>query len=250
VIWNGATPTTTTASDGTFVLDRGAPGFVNAAVARAQNGDLAVRVISDREPAEVLELRLVAGVEARGTVVGPDGDPVAGADVAWKRAGAVDYRPGPSPEEQVANLLRIAPWQVGFSTATDASGEFRLRSVPPGRYLVRASAPGLSASPLEVDVSPSGASATALHLTPTRTRRGHVLGRDGRPVPGAKVWAMDAAGKEPVYLALPPTWSRSDGSFVLQGVPDGPLEIRARHPRLGFGAAARSDAADLEVVLK
>ena len=104
------------------------------------------------------------------------------------------------------------------ATLTDATGQFRIDRLAPGRHEVFARADGLAATERGVPVALEAGQTSAdieIRLGAGATLRGTVV-EDGHPVAGARV----AAGQR---VAI----SQEDGSFVVTGVPYGDIKLSA-----------------------
>ena len=181
--------------------------------------------------AAVLQQPQVQTGVLEGTVTRMGVPPVPLAGVAIKAE-----RMAPAPETWVAE------------TITNGGGSFSIRDVPPGRYLIRASAEGYGTraslfSPLgpqtvTVNVEPGRrVQVPPLALMAAATIRGRVLDKDDRPLPtirveilkltrdeqGRRVWAIIPGEVNPSSLTRRPSpiFTDSNGEF--------------RHPLLGPG---------------
>lgn len=151
-----------------------------------------------------LRVVLTRGAALRGTVTGPQGQPVAGARV-------VAIAPGPT------GLL------IRAEARSDAAGAFTLPHLRPGPARVLADAPGmLAATPQEVRILAAGVEVVALRLEPGRTWRVRVVGGEGQPLPGA---ALEVSGWEGV-LARGAADER--GQVELAGLPAAGLRVSVR----------------------
>ncbi|MGE0396209.1 MAG: sigma-70 family RNA polymerase sigma factor [Kofleriaceae bacterium] len=108
---------------------------------------------------------------------------------------------------------------------TDASGMFRLDRMAAGRHLVFARADGLAeptrGTPVVLGVGQTSVE-IEIRLEVASTISGKVIAND-KPVGGARVIAMDAAGHASANAV-----SQEDGTFVLAGVPRGETRFVAR----------------------
>jgi len=153
----------------------------------------------------------------RGVVVGPGGQPVAGAAVQIRRM----RRRGPSRSEEV---------QAGPLGAYEVE-------LAPGRYFAWAEAEGLADSePTGLAGEPGGeVEAEPLALRTASALSGRVTGPDGRPVEGARVEARvrrrRGGGAEAVTDA--------EGAFRLDGLAEGLYRVTAE--REGFVTARQDD---------
>ena len=100
-----------------------------------------------------------------GTVVDPDGNPIADAAVRVGHVGEGGRREGRS----------------------SGQGTFAISGCRPGRDLITAAAPGFAATTVEVDVSASTPPIT-LQLQPGQPLRLRLVDKAGQPIPGANVW--------------------------------------------------------------
>lgn len=102
----------------------------------------------------------------------------------------------------------------GESTLTDAHGAFAM-SVPPGEYLVSASAHNLEAGSDGADVTSADAN-VALHAKRLIPLRGVVQTADGQPIAGAALFVLAGEGDEAMPMPLSPRVSGADGRFRLR----------------------------------
>jgi hypothetical protein len=166
------------------------------------------------------ELLLREGFAVRGTVSGPDGEPVAAARVV------------PVPELDTAAFpnvqLRSLPALPGYEATTDAGGAFELRDLPPGRFRLRAAGPGYvegMSAPLKGD---SGGTVEGLELALDRAGsvRGIVLG-PGRQGVGSARLLLEADGNRLEAV------SGAGGDFVIEA-PEGLDRARLRAAADGY----------------
>ncbi|HVV84678.1 MAG TPA: carboxypeptidase regulatory-like domain-containing protein, partial [Kofleriaceae bacterium] len=104
----------------------------------------------------------------------------------------------------------------------DAEGRFRIDSLPPGRFLLAATADGYGTTAPRPAVAASGASAAGAELTIVVARRARVTGTivmANKPVAGAAL--AIAAPDLPRRIA----YSQADGTFTLEAVPPGPQRL-------------------------
>ncbi|MGE0396715.1 MAG: sigma-70 family RNA polymerase sigma factor [Kofleriaceae bacterium] len=100
-------------------------------------------------------------------------------------------------------------------TTADAEGKFRISNVPPGRFLLAASADGFGTTTAKAAVAAPGANQD---ITIVVEKRARVTGRvmmDGKPVAGARVMIATPD------LSKRASYSQADGAFSLDGVPQG-----------------------------
>ncbi|MES1245768.1 MAG: carboxypeptidase-like regulatory domain-containing protein [Acidobacteriota bacterium] len=153
-----------------------------------------------------------------GTVVGPDGEPVTGAEVRVF---------GPSSLE------------IGRVRASD-QGRFRLVVARDGDYEVLALAPGLAPASESVTLPAGSAAVQGLRLTlgTARTARGRVEDEGGHSLAGARVELArsqadelrpdGSAVDEDLYQAE----TGEDGRFEIPGLPEGWFDLEASRPGL------------------
>jgi len=174
----------------------------------------------------------------RGTVLGPDGKPVAGATVFW-----IGHRTPPAsavalPKDQQSSRSFRA--EVMAKRETDSSGTFALSADfdPVRSYhedgfavnlLVKAPGLGILSSPVKDD-----ATEVTLRLAPEVVINGRLLTPGGTPAPGVRV-TLDGfhndqiqagmfVGLTPTDEEIPSYWPQArttdgDGRFTLEGVP-------------------------------
>lgn len=138
-----------------------------------------------------------------GRVFGEDGEPVAGATVAWGTA--VDR-----PRSR---------------TRTDENGAFRFEDVLAQEVELRAGGGEDGLCRMRLLVAAAGETAAVLHLRRDSTIRGTAADPGGRPLGGHRV----------EYRALDGHWVdatrvRDDGSFLLANLPPGPATLLLLHP--------------------
>jgi hypothetical protein len=151
-----------------------------------------------------------------GTVVDPNGAPEAN---AWVSA-------SPADEELSIWAQHLAVGQPPARVLTDAEGSFELTGLRPrARYTLRAQQPYDNATVVHGVVEGQD---VRIVLPPSGSISGIVRDVDGRPVAHAHVSAQQHE-----TASARTTTSREDGSFALERVPAGKVELRAGHPALG-----------------
>ena len=181
-------------------------------------GFLTLDPVDVRPGAPSLELRLRAGATAVVTVLDPSGVPLAGATV-----GVHDETPGRSVRNE-----------ADPSGTTDATGRATLVGLDPAHvYLLDVSPGGKGALPSSTE--PWVPSDTTIRLARALRITGVVRDRNGRAVPTARVEASigEDVGAHDVDGA---------GRFVLEGLREGPVGLRAVPP--GGAGGVGADSAD------
>jgi hypothetical protein len=174
------------------------------------------------KPGDRVPMRIVLatpGGGVHGTVVGPDGMELAGAEV---RVGERD----PEHGVMLANGLRVPGPPAQFAW-TDDTGAFAVDSVPVGSVPVKVRAPGFATWSRTIEVALDGAEIRArLHGETVVVGRATTL--DGDAVHGAHIhtptpWKFGGAS----------AFSEADGSFVLRGLGSGATTLIAQHAEHG-----------------
>jgi len=172
-----------------------------------------------------VELLVPRGVSVRGVVLDDGGQPVAGAGIWLSDASVMDFG------EIVAK--------------TDGRGAFRIDDVLGTRW-VSARARGFANSALSLlDGRQDASRRLEILLVRNDARvRGFVRDPDGRPCAGAAVlasppgdakWQRGLDGTNQRAWAPGAATTGADGAFTVEGLPPGPLLVRAHAP--GFGKA-------------
>ncbi|HVY60912.1 MAG TPA: carboxypeptidase-like regulatory domain-containing protein, partial [Planctomycetota bacterium] len=185
--------------------------------------------VDDRALAEGFEVRLIRGPEIDGRVIGPDGDPVAGAAIQ-----VLDiYGNGRPPGASLAD---------GSYRASGFASEL------PQTFTVVASAPGFAWGAADAKLTNAAPRASAIDIRLVRpgALAGHVYGPGNVPVAGARVEAFPASELAP---SLAERWgdrwagrraaatSDARGAFRLEGLRPGAVDVVAA--AAGYTAAVR-----------
>ena len=149
--------------------------------------------------------KAVAAADRRtvsGTIVGPDGKPVASAVVRWGLLVSSDSVP---------------------ETKTDARGAFRLEGVPDMADILSVMAKGLA--PDFPRIAAGGDQQVKVEMKAGATIRGRVVDDGGHPIEGARV-VPQVKNPRPnwagfVYLDELQATTDRDGRFTLEGMPEG-----------------------------
>ncbi len=171
------------------------------------------------------DIRLAARGSITGRVVGPDGNPIAGASIVSQT-----------------------------STTTRDDGTFELGHVAPGKVLVRVSAPGLCATTRDV-VLPRAGVAIAMSEVRLQVRpviAGIVVDRDGSPVESVRITARPGGGGQgsAAHSAADGTFSvelRTDVAHALSA--DGRAGFLAWDALLAESSTFEPDTRDVRIVL-
>lgn len=156
------------------------------------------------EPAAVV---LTRGASARGRLIGEDGEPVAGGEVALQQR----------PED-----LDGRPEEPARRAAAGPDGRFELLHLPPGRYRLSARAPGrapVAQVAVEVPAGVRQVDLGDLPLAAGTALAGRVVDERDRPLAGAKIQVVS------VPAAAPPAVSGADGGFRLADLAPGRADL-------------------------
>jgi beta-lactamase regulating signal transducer with metallopeptidase domain/protocatechuate 3,4-dioxygenase beta subunit len=206
-----------TDEEGRFTLSGLKPGRVTVAVEKGAYRRAEARVTVPSEDAVILRLERRATIA--GTVRGGHGDLRASGEI---QAFPAD-RPNSSPDQ-----ARI-----------DVAGRFEV-FVDPGTYILRARISGFPASesaPVEVRRGERKEN-VSIDIVEGGTIRGKVIARgSGRPIQEARIEAFPSksvgsrrSARDERLITLSGRLRSPEGSFLLEGVPEGEIEIRVRHP--------------------
>lgn len=193
-----AMPATTTASDGTFLLES-VPAHGPVSLRAGSAGYLPgyakeIKLVSGEEKAEV-NIDLRSGSVVTGRVLGAGGAPIEGAMVN----GAVENQ----------------RWQLEngrggtLPVRTDGDGRFRIVAVEAGKFLVRAVATGHVPATEPVEVPEAGEAEVTITLPTAVDLEGRVVDEAGSPVPEAQVAVRPQEKAD--NSALRPQSARTDG---------------------------------------
>lgn len=198
--------------------------------ARHEGRGLAATVEFETE-AKSVDLRLEPGCTVSGRVVDPDGKPVKGA--------------------QVRPMLCGDRWRTSIPhgpVETDTDGRYELKALPRDqRYSVAASADGYGQSQADVAFAgPGAARGEAEDIVLALADRhiaGSVVDLDDKPVAGARIW-LHGTG-QPSRQGT----SGKDGTFRIDGICAGTVDIQASVPGSNERGSVRADAGDEDVQL-
>lgn len=228
--------TTESGADGSFRLDRLVPGGLWEIQIRHPDFLPARRSVSTTQPpSSPLHVHLWRGRAAFGQVVGPTGQPVAGAAVRL-----VVRTPDPLFASRMPRWSGRLWDQVGglltWTAETGPDGRFRLTGLPGGTAELRAGRTGFAAAIRDVSLPASSYSADrepfdfgALVLDKGVRIEGVVADPAGQPIPEAAVYAARElrksslgtyAGPSP-FVDQPVTFTDGNGRFTLTGLTRG-----------------------------
>lgn len=180
---------TTTDGQGQFVLTGLKPGKITVEAQSPEGGQDRVTLDINGDAEAELHLGSPGSLEVR--VVGPQGEPLAGAKV------------------EVSGLGDDLPQRL-----TDAAGVARFQGVSPGTYFVTASLEGFAVASENVNVGPQGTPSVTLKLARGGEILGLVRGLSPQELTRCQAWA-----------GMSRTQVAADGSFHLKGVPTGKQEV-------------------------
>ncbi|HVR98468.1 MAG TPA: carboxypeptidase regulatory-like domain-containing protein, partial [Thermoanaerobaculia bacterium] len=201
---------TTTADDqGAFSFDGVSPGFVElrAQAPRRQSGRIEGLEVKPGGALTGVDIVLAPGASIAGRVLGPDGQPIPGAQV--------------SLAETTQSMMSFAFF--GGPNGTDGEGRYRLDGVAPGPRTLEARAEGYLRAVRDVDVA-GEMEGVDFTLQKGLEISGRVVDDAGAPIPGATVMLFTGRGS----FNAQPLSSGADGSFRIGGVPDGTYSLAAR----------------------
>ncbi len=209
---------TTTGADGRFAL----PGcaemcYVGARAAGHCSSEMQLVRMQDGSTRDLRLVLPAAGGTVTGTVFGPGHEPVADAVIAigkrhWSRLDLL-------PDGALRALVR-----------TDAEGRFRAVGIAAGEQPVQVRAPGLSSWIGTCRVEANVATPLDVMLAPAMACAGTVVDADGIPVAKAKVEVGDWNAFDHHQAS-----TAADGTFHLDGLMPGDVDVHARHATAGSG---------------
>jgi len=230
-------PSAVSGPDGSFAILGLPPGAVE--LYACGNGYVHdIRTVWYRDEPVHLELRSAATL--RGRILGPDGEPVAGADVYPREVPMIlledDCIFSSFPESS-------PPCPSARSATSDADGHFELASLLPGRYRFDISADGLTTDELypmqlsEGDV----VEGLEIRLRSTGSREGRLIDPAGAPPDSANVTLSDEEGE--FYTAYV-----SGGTFRFIPRAAGPITFQVKAEGYEILERTIDPAADAEPV--
>lgn len=125
----------------------------------------------------------------------------------------------------------------GKAAGADADGRFQLRAPGPGAWKVVASGPGLATTEVDVSILLAPRELAALRLERVEFLKVKVMGKDGKPLAGARVVAVPAEGGRWRFLSngqgapsSKPVTTDAAGVATLEATADEPLQLVALPP--------------------
>jgi protocatechuate 3,4-dioxygenase beta subunit len=160
-------------------------------------------------------IQLESGASISGTVLSDEGKPIEGAKVAFYR------------KRQTAGNVSISRFDDREAVETDENGYFRLGGIEADSVVLRAWADGHGEQ--QIDNVQIGASSVVFHLARHGSISGILVDSQGEPLAGSRVWVKKDRGLPGLQLfeSIAEARSAEDGSFVLEGVPAGDVQVTA-----------------------
>ena len=195
------------AAEGRYSLAFQRRGFVDESVRQVE--------LPQSEPLEVV---MTPASDVAGTVVDPEGEPIAGAQVNLARSRTMEMGGA------VMQMMMMT------SDSTDGEGRFEFEDQEPGRISLSAVAPGWQQVKRDDIEVPKGEDLENLELPlPVGAIvQGRVTGPDGTPAIGASVSQVGEA--VPMHDPMQGVRADGDGYYRLDGLAPGPTSLQARHP--------------------
>jgi len=217
--WGVGNVQATSGPDGLFEMKGLTAGSLDLNVTKSGYGQVQLQTTA---PGKDLEIRMDRAAKISGTVRTKSGEPVPAADVSSIPRGA-----------------NLRGYYGGTSARTSPSGTYELE-VPKGTWILRASAarrpPGTSS---EFEVAPGDTRDNVdIELPDGCTVEGYVfMAGSGEPVENATI-TLSAQTADPWGRSAGGVATRSDGYFVLEGVPEGEVTVTATHADYAPGTAS------------
>ena len=220
-----STRSATTGADGRYRIGGIAVTFAESVVARAKGfapsrrdganaGDTAVDFVLDRGGAIVGRVEITGGGAITGLRV-----------VAYRESTRDDDRGSAGAEGREAS-------------GADVSGAFRVEDLEPGTYTVEIAAGGHSAvkkTGIQVQAGQDADAGTVMFASGLSVHGRVLAGRDDAPVAGATIVValsrLPMAGADLLPASATGAVSGADGSFSIEGLQSGILDMTIDHPR-------------------
>lgn len=201
--------------DGSYAIDNVSPGVAQIGVRAAG---------------------YVAG--SRSDITAEDGKTVSGIDVQLDRGASVTGRVS-SAGAAVAGVqvqLTASRMPMAGATTTDADGSYTLDGVAEGDRVVQFQKSGFIVLRKPLTVTAGKDLQLDVELDQGRELRGRVIDRAGNGIPGGNVSVNGSYASPNSNVS-----AESDGSFVIQGLPDGRYNLTARKDGYVSGVASDVD---------
>ena len=178
----------------------------------------AVQLQAGEEMQADFAMRRIKLVEVSGKVIGQDGTPASGAYVHLSQRGVSD-------------------WISDFGSSTDNKGEFSIKGVPPGNYLIGAGVyeeGKMQQTRQRLDVGEDNVDSVRLNLGGGATIHGRVVTATGAPLSSTHTVVVLEPTKEETDKESGFAEVKKDGSFELEGIADGSYAVHARRAGTGM----------------
>lgn len=235
--------------DGAFRIGPVAPGFYDVHAHRPGYAPLTL----ENTPCEPddLEIRLVQGFYVQGSVVNTTGSAVVGAQLTLHEQRF---------DDMIVLSSRIVTGDTPFDENSDSQGHFTFSGVPDGRFVLRIEAEGFPTVEEDLLVDGHSVDLGALVLSEPLSIAGRVVGHGGAPVSSAEVWIEEPNRRGIPFLSksffvsdpLISTRTAPNGTFVIEGVPEGNYELRASATRFvpSRRSGVEAGSSDVEIRLQ
>ncbi len=221
--------------DGRFTLADVAPGTYTLEVAAPDRAPALVSgvKVASGTPTDVGIVKVAAGGIVRGTVVDATGAAVAGATITVQGISRPMTMMG-APAEALS----------------DASGAFEMRGVASGTVRVVARHPSFAEGRVSTEVDAAkGPSEVRITLAQGGRIEGRAVQRDGRPF-GGSVRAMSRSGGPFAFSSQPPVALAPDGTFAIEHVAAGPVDVYLMQPTGTSSASASASVQSRQVEVR
>jgi uncharacterized GH25 family protein len=208
-------------------------------VCRYVEGNLATAFTVDKAT-KTLDIKLKPGVTIIGKVIGSDGKSIEGAGIRI----------------MLRQTMMASTFLRNVSIKTDAEGNFEIKAVPADqRYQINVNANGYGSK--QIDTYANNAINNILDVEPLTlpianlTVSGQVVDTEGNPLANARIESRNFEGGQPESLL---TQTDSQGKFILKGVCEGKVNVRANVTRTGKSLSAivytNGGASDIKIVAR
>ncbi|MHC4469619.1 MAG: carboxypeptidase regulatory-like domain-containing protein [Planctomycetota bacterium] len=218
--------------DGSFEIENVSPGTVTviANVPGYQPGMSDTLNISEGLDMEGIAIRVEPGHKVKGTVNLKTGEPVESADISVVSQGRGSWGWSPWGGSQV------------IVAQSDAEGQFTIEGLGEGKHRIDARKEGLTPATAN-GVNAAAGDEVRLEMEAGGEIKGVVLDDKDAPVGGLRIYLRPMSGNR--NRALPQSSTSTDGTFKLQGVPEGTYKLFAAP---GWGSKLNFTSAEKEGV--